>query len=843
MDEKVLMSQQWINENYNQGIEENGKTGWPTINALIRCLQIELGISPQADSFGAETSRRFTERIRSAKFGDNSNVIGIIQCAMWCKGYSTTADSITTYFGPGTMSGINKLRQDAGLSASPTGEVDLLIMKALLSMDQFKLIIGSDRVDAKVRTAQQYLNGMYLRYTGLMPCDGLYGRNTNKAIIFALQAEEGISIEEATGTFGELTKSQLPTITQNNAVSYKNFVYLFKFALYANGYGDNIDTQFSASTATHIGEFQKFMKLPETKIMDFQTWCSVIISCGDNTRKGTACDTATPLTATTVQTLVNNGYQYVGRYLSGTYFVNGGTASKAMSQVEINTILNAGLYIYPIFQEGGRSVDNYNPSRGEENARKAYQCAKYLGIPENTIIYFAVDFDALDYQIQNNILPYFKQVKLVLSMFYPSYRVGIYGTRNVCTQVIDAGFAETAFVSDMSYGWSGNLGFAMPQKWAFDQIKEGPLGSGSGAINIDNNIASGLDKGFDHLEQYVSNEFEGRVVKIYSRINLTKEGKEPYLLRPADTNLRDGLRVRIASRDGYGDNDYPKWIVKQSPYSEGAYIISSALNEAGTSKEYVLDRFSWGSVQDRVDVYALTQQDASCQEVVLRSNTEGYYNIVMKNSDDYALTADVRNGFYYDAPENIKWRPLGSSGNGGYPTTQLWRIEPSELEVINPDPTGLVADGVYTIRINNLYLGVPAGDQVYAGAPVKLMAYQNNDAIKWKLKRIGNADYYQWSPVCNNANNTLMLGLIDKSNYNGQIGVVTDYKEVFAGFGPKNVGERKYTFYLGGLYPFYLSIQDEIEGETLSAYEYYPDDPRSAEPTIWTVEAVGGDDI
>lgn len=52
------------------------------------------------------------------------------------------------------------------------------------------------------------------------------------------------------------------------------------------------------------------------------------------------------------------------------------------------------------------------------------------------------------------------------------FPVGVYGTRNVCQQVVDGGFVERSFVAGMSTGWSGNLGYPLPTQWAFDQIKE-----------------------------------------------------------------------------------------------------------------------------------------------------------------------------------------------------------------------------------------------------------------------------------------------------------------------------------------------------------------------------------
>lgn len=59
----------------------------------------------------------------------------------------------------------------------------------------------------------------------------------------------------------------------------------------------------------------------------------------------------------------------------------------------------------------------------------------------------------------------------------PDYQVGVYGTRNVCSHVITGGLAKYCFVSDMSTGYSGNLGYAMPASWSFDQFIEYSIGN------------------------------------------------------------------------------------------------------------------------------------------------------------------------------------------------------------------------------------------------------------------------------------------------------------------------------------------------------------------------------
>ena len=56
---------------------------------------------------------------------------------------------------------------------------------------------------------------------------------------------------------------------------------------------------------------------------------------------------------------------------------------------------------------------------------------------------------------------------------------------------MNAGYAETCFVSDMSTGYSGNMGFEMPKKWNLDQFHEISLSATSGNFVIDKVTYSG----------------------------------------------------------------------------------------------------------------------------------------------------------------------------------------------------------------------------------------------------------------------------------------------------------------------------------------------------------------
>lgn len=541
-DDMVYLTQKWLNQEYGDvegfnPVTENGKTGWNTIYGLIRALQHELGITSLSNNFGSTTSRLYSENILRRQDGVTDNKYAILQGALWCKGYSPgynismDADGIVTFnavFDEGVENAIKQVQKDAGL-LEQDGVVSLNIMKALMSMDSFKLLPASYGSNSKVRDFQQWLNRNYEKYTGLNPCDGVYGRNTNKALVYALQAEEGLPVGVATGNFGNTTKLCCPTIPydkkdENAARKYpgetdsdlytnreiQNFTKLMQFALYVNGFGDgDFDGIYDNATKQAIREFQEHHAIKIIGQANLGTWLSLFISCGDIYRNATAADCATILTEAKAQALVENGYEYIGRYLTGTY---GGGIDKALTREEAEIILEAGLKFFPIYQDGGTTQNDFTAKNGQLDGKAAVNAAKALGLPDDTIIYFAVDFDAMDYQITSNIIPYFKEVYDEVSSS-SAYKVGVYGARNVCSRVSDKGYAYCSFVGNMSTGFSGNLSFKMPSNWAFDQFgnkdKNGNyliISSADGDFEIDKDGVSGRDDGVSWLKEIQSEE-------------------------------------------------------------------------------------------------------------------------------------------------------------------------------------------------------------------------------------------------------------------------------------------------------------------------------------------------
>ncbi len=470
--------------------------------------------------------------------GAKGHIVNIIQGGLWCKGVSS--QDLTQDFDNTTVSGVNQFKMAAGLTAD--GKVDAKTMKGLLSTDAVVLISGGD---SRIRAIQQALNNKYSDYfwmdLNICPCDGVYGRNTCNALLYAFQKEVGI--DEPNGVFGPGTAQGAND--HNVALNSRQtaLVYLLQYMLYVNGFNPgSFNGIFDTGVENAVINFQSLMALEADGWVGLSTWAALLVSKGNVDRSCNACDCTDRITSQRAQYLKSIGINYVGRYITGYW---------AVSISEISLILEAGMKFVPIFERSGNDLSGnmdvtdasyftheqgrqdalyaastaqelglpkfvpifersgndlsgnmdvtdasyFTHEQGRQDALYAASTAQELGLPENTTIYFAVDFDAYDFEVDSNILEYFR----ALSVYLLHYNVGIYGPRNVCTRVSNAGYAKTSYVADMSTGFSGNIGVRIPSNWAFDQFYETSYGSGDSQINIDKVMASGQDTGVSSL--------------------------------------------------------------------------------------------------------------------------------------------------------------------------------------------------------------------------------------------------------------------------------------------------------------------------------------------------------
>lgn len=513
-DQNVKSAQKYLNAMFGGHkdwvkLDEDGKTGTAVMQGIIRAFQIQNGISTITGTVGPLTINTMKKLAIITKMDPNDTPqvnVCLIQCALFCKGYA--AGGITGIYYTSGVNAVKKMQENAGLEV--TGKIDWKVWSGLLSLNWFTKVSGGD---SNIVLIQQQLNSDWSDVIGVGPCDGIASRQTILSLVGALQAAEGVTTELITDlnsvNFGDATTNAFPGTLQNgqNSTKYVPFNKIAQYGLYFNGYNPGrFDGVFDSTTESKVSEFQEFYGLTGIGLVtkgkvNVSTMKSLLTSKGDTNRAAKACDCATVLNKQQALDIKNAGYTHVGRYLTGS--VGKEHTPKYLTSTEVKNIENAGLSVFPIYQDGGYELNYFkDPSQGSVDAQTAILAAERIGIPSGTTIYFAVDFDCYSYQIDTFIIPYFEQIHMIFfsSTNDKNYKVGIYAPRYVCTKVYEAGLASKSFVADMSTGFSCNLGYSMPKNWAFDQFCELNSFSSSPSFPLDKDAYSGRDTGFKKFD-------------------------------------------------------------------------------------------------------------------------------------------------------------------------------------------------------------------------------------------------------------------------------------------------------------------------------------------------------
>ena len=190
----------------------------------------------------------------------------------------------------------------------------------------------------------------------------------------------------------------------------------------------------------------------------------------------TGCDASSACTESTITCLQENGLTFIGRYYSQTTHIEG----KKLTAGEAQLLSEGGIDIVAVYEDGPTSYSYFGASRGTSDANGALAQALSVGQPSGSAIYFTVDYDATESDIAGNITAYFAAVAATIGM---QYAVGVYGSGDVCTAILDSGYATLAWLAQ-STGWGGYPDFT---DWA---IKQGNEGSICG-LDSDSDVAQG----------------------------------------------------------------------------------------------------------------------------------------------------------------------------------------------------------------------------------------------------------------------------------------------------------------------------------------------------------------
>lgn len=143
------------------------------------------------------------------------------------------------------------------------------------------------------------------------------------------------------------------------------------------------------------------------------------------------------------------------------YYNNGNSATLPQKRLELpeaQALSNDGFQIMVVYQTTQNSVSSFSEQKGYDAGVNAFNWAKNtIGQPRGSAIYFAVDYNATQSEIDNNIAPYFQGVKTAfeeLSALGERYNVGAYGSGLVVNSLLEMKLIDYRWLS-MSTGYRG----------------------------------------------------------------------------------------------------------------------------------------------------------------------------------------------------------------------------------------------------------------------------------------------------------------------------------------------------------------------------------------------------
>jgi Domain of unknown function (DUF1906) len=183
------------------------------------------------------------------------------------------------------------------------------------------------------------------------------------------------------------------------------------------------------------------------------------------------------------------GYNFAVRYYSN-------NASKNLSLGEARALSSAGLKIGVVWETSGTHAGFFSRAQGLADGAQAWRMAReVIGQPFGTAIYFAVDYDPTQADIDGVIGNYFTGVH---AAFYvagegePSYRIGVYGSGLCCGTLVERGQASLSWLSH-STAFAGSRQYAEQKRYELIQMLPARIVGADG-------IVLGIDPDATHPE-------------------------------------------------------------------------------------------------------------------------------------------------------------------------------------------------------------------------------------------------------------------------------------------------------------------------------------------------------
>ena len=154
------------------------------------------------------------------------------------------------------------------------------------------------------------------------------------------------------------------------------------------------------------------------------------------------------------------GIAAIGRY----YTKNRGN-SKILTTDEARRLSDAGIRIWPVYQNRHRLPADFSATKGKQEAEDALDYAmNVINQPTGSGIYFSADFDATEAVFGSAIKPHFEAIAAAFARAGDPYRIGVYGSGAVCRSLLDLGLAQLSWLSQSS-GFRGTQQFKASRRW------------------------------------------------------------------------------------------------------------------------------------------------------------------------------------------------------------------------------------------------------------------------------------------------------------------------------------------------------------------------------------------
>lgn len=194
-----------------------------------------------------------------------------------------------------------------------------------------------------------------------------------------------------------------------------------------------------------------------------------------------AADTSQPVTSVFLKKMRQVGVHTIIRYFD---HKNETIPGKTLTFDERMQIAEAGFHILVVFQHWGQRISTFrDPKRGKSDAIRALTLAHDVGQPVGSAIYFAVDGPWSNTKDMADITRYFTDVRRSVAERGNLYRVGVYGSGQVCSAILDQGLADYCWLAN-ARAWPGYNAHLASGRWQIRQLMPGKCGDREVDFNL-----------------------------------------------------------------------------------------------------------------------------------------------------------------------------------------------------------------------------------------------------------------------------------------------------------------------------------------------------------------------